>query len=70
MWHTRYNDNDARVGLHGYVQFNKHTHRSCEYHAITWMAGPDCAVMYSLVNTHKNTHTHNTHVGMTIASGI
>ena len=30
----------------------------CEWHRITGMTGPDCAVMCNLVNTHTHTHTH------------
>ena len=31
----------------------------CEWHRMTRMTGPDCAVMCNLINTH--THTHHTH---------
>ena len=50
-----------RAGLRGYVQFNKYTHTyTREWHRITRMTGPDCAVMCNLINTHtqRNTHTH------------
>ena len=30
----------------------------CECHKMTRMAGPDCADMCNLINTHTNTHTH------------
>ena len=44
----------------------KHTHivplippweDRCEWHRMTWMTGPDCAVMCNLINTHTHTHT-------------
>ena len=48
--------------LGGYGQFNKythtHTHTQCEWHRMTRMTGPDCAVMGNLINTHTRTHTH------------
>ena len=59
----------ARVGSRGYVQFYKiHIHTpslipppwedQCEWHRMTRMAGPDCAVMCNLINIHTYTHTH------------
>ena len=43
------------AGLRGYVQFsqNTHTHEDqCEWHRMTRMTGPDCAViMCNLINT-------------------
>ena len=63
-----YNDWDDRAELRGYVQFNKYTHTQvslippwkdqCEWHRMTRMTGPDCAVMCNLINTHTHTHTH------------
>ena len=52
------------------MQFNKyaHTHTippredQCEWHRMTRMTGPDCAVMCNLINTHtyrKNRLTHS-----------
>ena len=55
----------------GCVQFNKHIHThthtqvslippwedQCEWHRMTRMTGPDCAVMCNLINTHTHTHT-------------
>ena len=35
--------------------FRNKYHRQCEWHRITRMTGPDCAVMLNLINT--NTHT-------------
>ena len=39
-----------------------HTHTpwedQCEWHRMTRMTGPDCAVMCHLINTHTHTHTH------------
>ena len=32
-----------------------HTHTQCEWHRMTRMTGPDCAVMCSLINTHTHT---------------
>ena len=29
-----------------------------EWHRMTGMTGPDCAVMCNLINTHTHTHTH------------
>ena len=45
---------------------NTYTHTSlippwedqCEWHRMTRMTGPDCAVMCNLINTHTHTHTH------------
>ena len=44
---------------------NKHTHTLIppwedqrEWHIMTRMTGPDCAVMCNLINTHTHTHTH------------
>ena len=43
-----------------------HTHTSiidppwedqCEWHRMTRMTGPDCAVMCNLINTHTHAHT-------------
>ena len=57
--------------MRGYEQFNKYTHThtqqvslippwedQCEWHRMTRMTGPDCAVMCNLINTHTHTHTH------------
>ena len=30
----------------------------CEWRRMTGMAGPDCAVMCNLINTHTHIHTH------------
>ena len=63
------NDLDDRAGLRGYVQFNKYTHThthtqvsliplwedQCEWHRMTRMTGPDCAVMCNLISTHTHT---------------
>ena len=50
---------------------NTHTHTQvslippwedqCEWHRMTRMTRPDCAVMCNLINTH--THTHHTAIG-------
>ena len=44
------------------MQFNKythtHTHNQREWHRMTRMTRPDCAVMCNLINTHTHTHTH------------
>ena len=46
------------------MQFNKYTHThthippwedQCEWHRMTRMTGPDCAVMCNLMNTHTHT---------------
>ena len=44
---------------------NTHTHTlippwedQCEWHRMTRMTGPDCAVMCNLINTHTHTHTY------------
>ena len=49
---------------------NTHTHTHIppwedqrEWHRMTWMTRPDCAVMCNLINRHTNTHTH-THTSM------
>ena len=61
------NLSDDRAGLRGYVQFNKYTHTHThthtpwedqrEWHRMTRMTRPDCAVMCNLINTHTHTHT-------------
>ena len=38
------------------MQFNKYTHTTSK---MTRMAGPDYAVMFSLVKTHTHTHIHH-----------
>ena len=60
---------DDRAGLRGYVQFSKytHTHKQVslippwedqrEWHRMTRMTRPDCAVMCNLINTHTHTHS-------------
>ena len=49
---------DYRAGLRGHVQFDKiHTH---EWHRMTRMTGPDCAVMCNLINTHTHTGAQGT----------
>ena len=35
---------------------------------MTRMTGPDCAVMYNVINTHTHTHTQQTHTGMYVWS--
>ena len=45
------------------MQFNKYTHTwedQCEWHRMTRMTRPDCAVMCNLINTHTHTHTLET----------
>ena len=63
------NDYEDRAGLRGYVQFNKDTHThththpwedQCEWHRMTRMTGPDCAVMCNLINTHTHTSPKHT----------
>ena len=49
-------------------QEHTHTHTSlippwedqCEWHRMTRMTRPDCAVICNLINTHTHTLTHNT----------
>ena len=59
--------NDENIYTH--IQVHKHTHThtlslippwedQCEWHRMTRMRGPDCAVMFNLINTHTHTHTH------------
>ena len=36
----------------------KHTHK-CEWHRMTRMTRPDCAVMCNLINTHTHTNVHS-----------
>ena len=57
------NDSDDRAGLRGYVQFNQYTYihtweDPCEWHIMTRMTGPDCAVMCNLINIHTYIHTY------------
>ena len=57
-----------RVGLRGYVQFNKYTYIQVslippwedqrEWHRMTRMTRPDCAVMCNLINIHTYVHTY------------
>ena len=55
---------------------NTHTYTpwedQCEWHRMTRMAGPDCAVMCNLINTHIHTHTHNAarHVRKHLADAV
>ena len=51
------NDSDDRARLRGFVQFNKYTYIQCEWHRMTRMTGPDCAVMCNLINIHTCIHT-------------
>ena len=58
---------DDRVGLRGYVKFNKYAHAHTqvslippwedqyEWHRMTRMSGPECAVMCNLIDTHTHT---------------
>ena len=49
------------------INTNTHTHThtqdQCEWHRMTRMTGPDCAVMCNLINTHTHTHTHRGDLG-------
>ena len=36
---------------------NTHREDQCEWHRMTGTTGPDCAVMYKLINTHTHTHS-------------
>ena len=48
--------------IRGDKLFGHHTHtHQCEWHRMTRMTGPDCAVMCNLINTHTHTHTHKYH---------
>ena len=43
------------------INTHAHTHTwedQCEWHRMTRMTGPDCAVMCNLINTHTHIHTH------------
>ena len=60
---------DNGAGLCGYLEFHNqkqththtHTEDQCEWHRMTRMTGPDCAVMCNLINnTHTHTHTQGT----------
>ena len=42
------------LGFITYLKTHTHTH---EWHRMTTMTGPDCAVMCNLINTHTHTHT-------------
>ena len=51
--------------INTYIHTHTHTQVSlippwedqCEWHRMTRMTGPDCAVMCNLINTHTHTHT-------------
>ena len=53
------------------MQFNKYTHThthtilpwedQCEWHRMTRMTGPECAVMFNLINAQTHTHITNTY---------
>ena len=60
---TRMTRPDDKAGLRGYVQFNKYTHihTYTQWHRMTRMTGPDCAVTCNLINAHTHTHIH-THI--------
>ena len=57
---------DTHTHTHTHTQRHTHTYTSlipsgedqCEWHRMTRMTGPDCAVMFNLINTHTHTHTH------------
>ena len=76
--HTYIHD---RAGLRGYVQFNKYIHTyihtvslippwedQCEWHRMTRMTGPDCAVMCNLINIH--TYSYDRYLSSLCISGI
>ena len=48
--------------IHTYTHTDTHTippwEDQREWHIMTRMTGPDCAVMCNLINTHVHTHTH------------
>ena len=52
------------INTHTHTQYT-HTHTQippwedgCEWHRMTRMTGPDCAVTCNLINTHTHTHKH------------
>ena len=50
---------DARVSdTHTHTHTHTHTEDQREWHSMTRMTRPDCAVMCNLINTHTHTHTH------------
>ena len=67
---TTIENKNTKTQKHKHTHTNTHKyHRSlntpwkdqCERHRMTRMTGPDCAVMYNLINTHRHTHTY-THI--------
>ena len=51
------------INIHTYIH-TVHTYYTyiqedqCEWHRMTRMTGPDCAVMCNLINIHTYIHTH------------
>ena len=68
--HT-HTDTHTQIQTHTHIHIHTHTHthtythththpweNQCEWHRMTRMTGPDCAVMCNLINTHTHTYTH------------
>ena len=66
-----WNDSDDRAGLRGHVQFDKYAYihtfinayispweHQCEWHRMTRMTGPDCAVTFNLKIKYIHTYIH------------
>ena len=49
--------------MHTYIHTYIHTHNQCEWHRMTRMTGPDCAVMCNLINIHTYIHTYCLDIG-------
>ena len=46
------------VTIHTYISLIPPWEYQCEWHRITRMTGPDCAVMCNLINIHTDIHTY------------
>ena len=44
------------INIHKYIPVHKY---KCEWHIMTRMTGPDCAVMCNLININTYIHTYN-----------
>ena len=50
---------NTHIHTHTHTQHISPWEDQCEWHKMTRMTGPDCAVMRNLINTHIHIHTHS-----------
>ena len=58
MQFNKYTHTHTHTHTHTQVPLIPPWEDQCEWHRMTRMTGPDCAVMCNLINTHTHTHTH------------